>query len=441
MYTAGAVMKEWLVMVALVRIARWVVAVPLSLALLVVASDSTPALDNAAIVRLSAQQAGSNSTARLTLLYVTEDPTVNRTIYSYKLTLDDPSILCVDESTLTLSGTAHIKAVGAAIDWRRLAFTDSTTTWQYAKQGDYTSYSTFDIETDACMTQLGQISYHLDADRDSSGVVPGPVAKQWFQINGTVFYDASQDGVFDPPQEQIIPGVTLALVDPDGNVAETETSNGPVHCHLTGEYLGNYVFEVAMSLGELPDYYMVVVTDDDGVLTEFLPTRPTEQFVPVSGCDVREVDFGFSNPGDVHEDLTGSNKTIGFWKTNIKKALAGKTNGIQVSRGQLLAWLSDVEGLGPFTEPFTFSGTDDEKLENALHYLKSTESGNSPFARLTRQLLAAELNYVSVVYRSNKPDLELVLISYAEYVCNYGAEDMASFLAEELDIWNNLGNG
>jgi len=490
-------------------------------------------------------QPGENLAGKLTLVDVTDNPNVNRTTYSYQLTVTDPSILHVDESTLSLSHMAGVTGLGNAIGWRRLSFSDSTGTWQYARQLGFKNYSTFDIEADNTKTTLGTISYHLDADQDTFGTVEGPVALEvplTFQISGTVFLDTDANGDFGDAEDGI-PQVSLALVDGDGaEIATTVTDDG---AYTGGNvYLGNYVFEQVP-----PGGYRVVVTDILGAVTDLTPTTPTNHTVVVACSDIREIDVGYAEAStqihgrvffdanrDGHSDdaiemgfdqvevtltwqeggqpqsetattdsdgyydfgtraageytvavtadtkwglfeyfdpttstsvgislgsddirkdfgfypnwceinrgmrdgeITGNNKTIGFWKHNVCRALSGSTNGIQVTREELLAYLTAVVELQPFEEPFEFSGTDNHRLWKALWHLSPRMSGNCPLQKLDRQLLAAELNYVSG-YNSSEPGLERAVIWYAEYVLNYDP-GMAGFMAEEMDAWNNLG--
>jgi len=137
--------------------------------------------------------------------------------------------------------------------------------------------------------------------------------------------------------------------------------------------------------------------------------------------------------------ITGDNRTIGFWKHNVVRAIHGCTQGIRVTREELLAYLAAVEELQPFEEPFQFSDDPDEMLWQASWYLHPGMSGNCPFQKLDRQLLAAELNYVSG-RNSSEPGLERALIWYAEYVRNFAGGGAAGQMASFLDAWNNMGD-
>jgi len=233
------------------------------------------------------------SPAQVKLLYVTDDPTMNRTIYSYKLWVSKPSILRVNQSRLTLGAMAGVKAIGAAIGWRTHSCTDGTGTWQYDRQLPYKNYSTFDIEVDSNRTRPGAISYHLYADQETFGSVEGPVAldlAETYQVSGTVFLDADADGVFDPDTEQLIPGVTLSLLRPNGTEVASAISNGGSY-NGAGEYLGNYVFD-----GVERGPYKIVVTDFLGVLSGMRLTSGKMPYAVAVKGDARCINFGYASP-------------------------------------------------------------------------------------------------------------------------------------------------
>jgi len=138
-------------------------------------------------------------------------------------------------------------------------------------------------------------------------------------------------------------------------------------------------------------------------------------------------------------EITGDNHTIGFWKHNVRRALADCSKGVQVPKADLLEYLAAVEALdadaGYWDEPFDLGGN---PLWKALWYLHPSLSDNCPLQKLDRQLLAAELNVVSG-YSSSMPQLEAAMLWWAEYVHNED-QGQAGSMAWFLDQWNNLGN-
>jgi len=247
------------------------------------------------------------------------------------------------------------------------------------------------------------------------------------QICGRVFFDANQDGESDDDIEMGFDQVEVTLTWQEAGQPQSQTA--------TTDSDGYYDFGTRPA-GE----YTVAVTADTkwGLFEYFDPTTPLSYDMTIDENSPDEVrrDFGFyPDWPKINGEITGNNKTIGFWKSNIAKAIEGRAHGIQVTREELLAYLTAVMGIQPFEDPFIFSGN---MLEDAWCYLHSPMSGNSPIAKLERQLLAAELNYVSG-YTSSEPGLERAIIWYAEYVRNHD-HGMAGFMAEELDTWNNLGD-
>ena len=96
--------------------------------------------------------------------------------------------------------------------------------------------------------------YQPDSDGDGTTDTGSTIGDQ-------IFVDSDGDGIQDAG-EPGIPGVTVSLVDPDGNVVGTTTTDEN----------GNYTFP------DLPaGTYTVVVTDTDNVLGELVPiSNPTD---------------------------------------------------------------------------------------------------------------------------------------------------------------------
>jgi len=247
------------------------------------------------------------------------------------------------------------------------------------------------------------------------------------EVLGYVFFDANRNGQLDDFElrfEDI--GVTLS-----GAASQTESTDAEGLADFGTHDEGDYTMAVTDGGAEKLLTYWQTTT---AVSQDFTIDEDTE------GPVVRY--FGFYPDvneiiKDINDDgITGGNHTIGFWQHNVTRALMNATNGIQVSRSDLLIYLDEVEALGPYDDPFDFGANN---LQKALWYLSPGASGNSPTAKLARQLLAAELNWVSG-YSSSEPALEAAILWYAEWVYNEdvgNAGDTASF----IDRWNNLGNG
>jgi len=84
-------------------------------------------------------------------------------------------------------------------------------------------------------------------------------------------------------------------------------------------------------------------------------------------------------------------KTPGFWKNNIRKALEGRQNGIQVTKQNLINALDMITasyGQGTIWgfDWLTFQGTNDDKLSQAWNILDY--GGNDMEAKARKQILA-----------------------------------------------------
>lgn len=245
------------------------------------------------------------------------------------------------------------------------------------------------------------------------------------EVIAVVFFDANQNGKFDDGEIGLeLVGITLS-----GDSFQVLSTDGDGFA-LFGEH------------GE--GDYSIGVTDGgpQKLFKYWEATTPISYDFTIDGDTEGPLVFKFGVYPDKPQiidainrgDIFGNNKTIGFWMHNISFAIQDRTRGIQVSRGDLLKWLAEVEELF-FEDPYDFGA---DKLQKAFWYLHPAQSGNEPTARLARQLLAAELNWVSG-FNSSEPGLEELMLWWAEWVYNYQPE-IAGEIAEFIDRWNNLGN-
>ncbi|HPD17946.1 MAG TPA: hypothetical protein PLE19_23660 [Planctomycetota bacterium] len=134
-------------------------------------------------------------------------------------------------------------------------------------------------------------------------------------------------------------------------------------------------------------------------------------------------------------ELLGNSRTIGFWKNNIQKHMAGKTRGIQVSYADLASWLVAVEGFY-LPDPFVLGATDAQRLQNAYNILNY--SGSNMASKTRRQLLATELNLLSGTFALDDVAAHEALCKLAEDALNTVGADLA-FIHNLLDLANNAG--
>jgi hypothetical protein len=118
---------------------------------------------------------------------------------------------------------------------------------------------------------LGETDLSLDFGYDNNNLA---------NISGNVFNDLDSDGVDDGAGEAGFAGVTLALLDSNGNAIGTTVTN----------HDGDYEFK------GVPDgTYTVQVTDTSGVLNNYTLTQglDSRQVSVSGGADVTDVDFGY----------------------------------------------------------------------------------------------------------------------------------------------------
>lgn len=133
---------------------------------------------------------------------------------------------------------------------------------------------------------------------------------------------------------------------------------------------------------------------------------------------------------------TADGNTIGFWKNNIRKAIQGRENGIQVDAETLQEY---IEGISVFDLP-PFEDLDD--FEDAYDVLNS--NSNDPVDLLAKQLLASEFNYMNEAYIDGDMMWTYDFIYYGEYIIVHAGD----FTDEEIlyakdwyDAYNNSHGG
>ncbi|MFW6155823.1 MAG: MSCRAMM family protein [Armatimonadota bacterium] len=255
---------------------------------------------------------------------------------------------------------------------------------------------------------------------------PGYTQPAIVDVQGYVFFDFNRNGQMDDFElafEGV--GVTLSgdadqteITDADGLAAFGEHSNGDYTMAVTDG--GVYGLLQYWETTTAASYDFTIDADTESPVVRYFGYYP----------DVCKIIDGIRNC-----EITGDNHTIGFWKHNVVRAILRWSHGVQVTREDLLGYLSDVEDLGPYDDPFDLG---DSPLRRALWYLHPAFSGNRPLQKLDRQLLAGELNWVSD-FNSSMPEMERAILWYAEWVRNHD-QDEAGAVASLLDVWNNLGN-
>ncbi len=176
--------------------------------------------------------------------------------------------------------------------------------------------------------------------------------------------------------------------------------------------------------------------------------------------DVGHLQFGFVPNICKFCPPCGNNRTIGFWKNNCRKARCNPSSerplrGMQVAPADLVLWLRMIgtfhrnEVFGEFAPDYGLS--DKQALKLAYYTLRSRYPGVTKRVekKCCAQLLAAEFNYISVIFSSRKRDQEVLLLAYAEDVlAGYSKYTpgtrsyyhMVARIQYILDRWNNQGD-
>jgi hypothetical protein len=222
-----------------------------------------------------------------------------------------------------------------------------------------------------------------------------------FDISGTVFTDANNNGLLDG-NELGIPNSTVHLFGPSNTIVGTESTDDD----------GYYLFE------DFPSgNYTVAVNTNTIVLTSTTyldPSTPTAVAVSV-GPDSDGNDFGFEPKTEElindlkFRDLETTGRPANYWKNQLKVALTG--NGSADFDVQTMeSFAAEIRNL-LLPDPFVLPGGNG--LQAAFDILDRPVKTDRE--KLERELLAAEFNHVAG-FGINATDskLQLVLIGWGE---------------------------
>jgi len=233
-------------------------------------------------------------------------------------------------------------------------------------------------------------------------------------IGGTVSFDIIENGLQDV-DEPGIEGLIVNLYDEN-----SETGLNELIATTTTDVNGYYEFEV------YPGNYIVEIEGADGLVnTTELAAGSEVGF----GDEVVNTSFAINFDSICGQLANGF--TIGFWKNNIRKAIDGKTKGVQIDAATIELYLNGVNSFA--LEPFSNMTKDD-----AVNILSST--GSNEIDLLKKQLLGSEFNYFNNAFIGNNEMLTELFIYYGEYVVkhfnDFTREEMLN-LKDWFDAYNN----
>jgi hypothetical protein len=235
------------------------------------------------------------------------------------------------------------------------------------------------------------------------GEIAGPCAG--FVISGTVYVDADGSGTMDAEESGIV-NVTVTLVDGDGDIvtATTDANGDYAFLKIAGTYTIRIDAETAAN-----DF-------NESLAAAFVPTGPTSTIVTV-GPDSPGNDFGFDPKAkeityDIEQGiLLTTGEPVKFWKKQLRAAMSGSQGRVEFDAATMAQFIAEIQGLF-LPDPFQF--TPGNEFQEAMDIL-STNS-KDPLPILLKELLAAEFNEVSGKGLVEAPELQSVLLAWAESV-------------------------
>ncbi|PAW67687.1 MAG: hypothetical protein B9S34_04835 [Opitutia bacterium Tous-C1TDCM] len=234
-------------------------------------------------------------------------------------------------------------------------------------------------------------------------------------ISGDTFFDIDFDGREDCG-EFGLGGITVRLLNSSNQVIATDVSDA----------CGNYSF-----CNLAPGTYIVAAVLPAGLSA----TTLNERTVTISGSNVCVPDFGFGLNFNALRTMTANGNTIGYWKNNLDKAIAGKTNGIQVSKSTLTTYTCRIADFA--LDPY--DGLSLKAAASTMGY-----SGSSPTALLSKQLVASEYNYQQGAYLNGNRTLTMLFLWWGEYVLKNPSKYSTSYVLwakDWFDAYNNSHGG
>jgi len=230
-------------------------------------------------------------------------------------------------------------------------------------------------------------------------------------VTGVVFYDANKDDTYQPG-EPLLEGFAVRL------------NNGPAGY---SDVNGAYTFDNLMG----STVYTVSADDKTG----FVHSVASSRTVTPANSQPAVANFGFALDYNALLGKTANGFTIGYWKTNIDKAIAGTTKGVQVSASTLRTY---VANLGSF-QLFPLNVAD---LRAASAILSKT--GSVPADLLAKQLMGSELNYQNGAFIGGNALVTYFFLYDGEYMlANPGSFSSTQLLAQKdrYDAYNNTHGG
>ena len=261
------------------------------------------------------------------------------------------------------------------------------------------------------LTAGGLAGYYHYSEAEVSATASATVnfAYAYEHISGFSFYDLNGNGLRDP-EDPAIPNVTLSL---SGGSPTTVQSGAD------GSYKFDHLDRISYTLSSAE-------------LSGFLRTTPASLTLTATA---ENANFGYKLDYRWMAGKTANGYTIGYWKTNIDKAIGNKTAGTQVTKANLLTYVGQLSS-------FALSPLNVATLDDAAAILGAT--GSAPSLLLSKQLMGSEFNYASGAYIGGNALVTAFFLYEGEYMLlNPGLFSSAQLLAQKdkYDAYNNTHGG
>jgi hypothetical protein len=242
------------------------------------------------------------------------------------------------------------------------------------------------------------------------GPVCGSTETPTYSLSGYTYFDANGNGQKDLT-EPAVPSVSVNL-----NNGSTATSDANGFYSFSNLTSGSYVVAA-------------------GSVTGLVGPNPASHDVTITNANVENVNFGYVLDLTWIGNQTANGFTIGYWKTNIDKAIKGQTKGVQVSKATLEAYVGNLS-------TFALSPLNVTSLSAASGILSATSS--VPASLLSKQLMGSEFNYQNGAYIGGNELVTYLFVYYGEYIlansANYSSEQILS-AKDMYDAYNNSHGG
>jgi len=238
------------------------------------------------------------------------------------------------------------------------------------------------------------------------------------KVSGNVFFDVDFDGTLDSG-EFGLSGVTVTLYNSANGVVATTMAD----CS------GDYSFA-----NVAPGTYKVTATAPTGLVAT--PSGSTgSRSVTVGTVNVTALPIGFGLNFTALRAMSANGYTIGFWKNNVDKAIAGKSSGTQIPNATIVTYTKTLGSLA-------LSPYDNISMKTASSTMGSTSSASKDL--LSKQLVASEYNYANGAYLNGNKTLTFLFIWWGEYVLQNSTSYSSTQLIwtkDWFDAYNNSHGG